>query len=157
VKRNGSGKFTFLRSEFFISLYHFLLFSSFSHLPQRRDVIVEIFAAGDGINYPRKGNTVTVHYTGYLADGTRFDSSRDRNKPFKFKLGMEQVIPGLDLGVAQLSIGERAKMTIPPHLAYGERGFPGLYVPLVSSLTDYSDRIPGNSELIFDLELMTFS
>jgi FK506-binding protein 1 len=93
---------------------------------QRRDVIVEIFAAGDGINYPRKGNTVTVHYTGYLADGTRFDSSRDRNKPFKFKLGMEQVIPGLDLGVAQLSIGERAKMTIPPHLAYGERGFPGL-------------------------------
>mmetsp|Transcript_845 Transcript_845/g.844 ORF Transcript_845/g.844 Transcript_845/m.844 type:complete len:113 (+) Transcript_845:47-385(+) len=112
-------------------------------MASRRDVTVEIFAAGDGINYPRKGNTVTVHYTGYLADGTRFDSSRDRNKPFKFKLGMEQVIPGLDLGVAQLSIGERAKMTIPPHLAYGERGFPGL--------------IPGNSELIFDLELMTFS
>ena len=58
---------------------------------QRRDVLVEIFAAGDGINYPRPGNTVTVHYTGYLVDGTKFDSSRSRNKPFKFKLGFEQV------------------------------------------------------------------
>jgi FK506-binding protein 1 len=108
-----------------------------------RDVRVEIFAAGDGINYPRPGNTVTVHYTGFLADGRRWDSSRDRNKPFKFKLGAEQVIPGLDLGVAQLSIGERAKMTIPSHLAYGERGFPGL--------------IPGKSDLVFDIELITFS
>ncbi len=108
-----------------------------------RDVKVEIFAAGDGINYPRPGNTVTVHYTGFLEDGTRWDSSRDRNKPFKFKLGAEQVVPGLDLGIAQLSIGERAKMTVPSHLAYGERGFPGL--------------IPGKSNLIFDIELITFS
>lgn len=109
----------------------------------QRDVKVEIFIAGDGLNYPRAGHTVTVHYTGYLKDGTRFDSSRDRNKPFKFKLGAEQVIPGLDLGVAQLSIGERAQLTIPAHLAYGERGFPGL--------------IPPNSELVFDLELITFN
>jgi len=108
-----------------------------------RDVKVEIFAAGDGINYPRPGNTVTVHYTGFLSDGSRWDSSRDRNKPFKFKIGAEQVIAGLDLGVAQLSIGERAKMTIPAHLAYGDRGFPGL--------------IPVKSELIFDIELITFS
>ena len=108
-----------------------------------RDVKVEIFAAGDGINYPRPGDTVTVHYTGFLEDGTRWDSSRDRNKPFKFKLGAEQVVPGLDLGIAQLSIGERAKMTVPSHLAYGERGFPGL--------------IPGKSNLIFDIELITFS
>jgi len=106
----------------------------------RRDVNVEIFAAGDGVNYPRAGNVVTVHYTGFLPDGSRFDSSRDRGKPFKFKLGAEQVIPGLDLGVAQLSIGERAKLTIPSHLAYGERGFPGL--------------IPGKSELIFDIVLI---
>jgi FKBP-type peptidyl-prolyl cis-trans isomerase len=109
----------------------------------RRDVSVEIFAAGDGINYPRPGNVVTIHYTGFLTDGSRFDSSRDRGKPFKFKLGAEQVIPGLDLGVAQLSIGERAKLKIPSHLAYGDKGFPGL--------------IPGKSELIFDIELITFS
>mmetsp|Transcript_5728 Transcript_5728/g.16067 ORF Transcript_5728/g.16067 Transcript_5728/m.16067 type:complete len:103 (-) Transcript_5728:610-918(-) len=79
----------------------------------RGEVRVEIFAAGDGINYPRAGQTVTVHYTGYLSDGTQFDSSRDRGKPFKFKLGCEQVVPGLDEGVSQLSIGERAKIMIP--------------------------------------------
>ena len=93
---------------------------------------------------------LTLYFSsGYLKDGTRFDSSRSRNKPFKFKLGFEQVrayciccgmlfswhwlrrikvIPGLDLGVAQLSIGERAKLTIPSILAYGEKGFPGLWV-----------------------------
>ena len=63
----------------------------------RRDVRVEIFAAGDGINYPRPGNLVTVHYTGFLADGSRFDSSRDKGKPLKFKLGADQVIPGAQL------------------------------------------------------------
>lgn len=109
----------------------------------RRDVTVEIFAAGDGINYPKPGHTVTVHYTGFLPDGRKFDSSRDRGKPFKFKIGSEQVIPGLDLGVAQLSIGERAKLTIPSGLAYGDKGFPGL--------------IPPNTELVFDIELITFS
>ena len=129
----------------------------------RRDVRVEIFAAGDGINYPRPGNIVTVHYTGFLVDGNRFDSSRDRGKPLKFKLGADQVIPGtryiinlhniliildskligLDLGVAQLSIGERAKMFVPAALAYGEKGFPGL--------------IPPRSDLTFDIELITFS
>lgn len=108
-----------------------------------RDLAVEIFAAGDGINYPRPGNTVTVHYTGFLPDGRRFDSSRDRGKPFKFRIGAEQVIPGLDRGVAQLSIGERAKLTIPFHLAYGDKGFPGL--------------IPPRSDLTFDIELITFS
>lgn len=95
------------------------------------------------MNYPKRSQTVTIHYTGYLADGTRFDSSRDRGKPFKFKLGAEQVIHGLDEGVSQLSVGERAKLVIPAELGYGERGFPGL--------------IPGNSTLIFDVELITFT
>lgn len=60
-----------------------------------RDVAVEIYAAGDGANYPTKGSIVVVHYTGSLRDGTIFDSSRDRGKPFKFKLGADQVIPGI--------------------------------------------------------------
>ena len=104
---------------------------------------VEIFAAGDGVNYPHSGQTVAVHYSGYLPSGEMFDSSRDRGKPFKFKLGGDQVIPGLDAAVSQLSIGERAKIILPPEMAYGERGFPGL--------------IPRNSALIFDLELITFN
>lgn len=86
---------------------------------------------------------MTVHYSGYLPNGEIFDSSRDRGKPFKFKIGGEQVIPGLDAGVSQLSIGERAKLVIPSKMAYGERGFPGL--------------IPSNSDLVFDLELITFN
>ena len=61
----------------------------------RSNIPCEIIVAGDGFNYPKKGNTVTVHYTGYLADGTKFDSTRERDKPFKFTLGAEQVIGGL--------------------------------------------------------------
>ena len=86
---------------------------------------------------------ISICEQGYLPDGARFDSSRDRGKPFKFKIGSEQVIPGLDQGVSQLSIGERAKIIIPAHLAYGPKGFPGL--------------IPGNTELTFDMELITFT
>ena len=109
----------------------------------RGKVTVEIFTAGDGINYPKPGQTVTIHYIGYLVDGSQWDSSRDRGKPFKFKLGAEQVVQGLDEGVSQLSIGERAKLIIPPNLGYGAKGFPGL--------------IPPNSTLIFDVELITFN
>ena len=107
----------------------------------RGKVTVEIFTAGDGINYPKPGQTVTIHYIGYLVDGSQWDSSRDRGKPFKFKLAAEQVVQGLDEGVSQLSIGERAKLIIPPNLGYGAKGFPGL--------------IPPNSTLIFDVELIT--
>jgi FKBP-type peptidyl-prolyl cis-trans isomerase len=109
---------------------------------QRKEVIVEIKQSGDGSHFPRPGDTVTVHYDGYFLDGRKFDSSRDRGKPFKFVLGDEQVIPGLDLGVVQLSIGERAVLTIPSVLAYGDRGFDGL--------------VPPNTDLVFDIELITF-
>jgi FKBP-type peptidyl-prolyl cis-trans isomerase len=99
-------------------------------------------SAGDGFNYPTKGSTAIVHYTAFLSDGNQWDSTRER-KPFRFKIGCEQVIPGLDIGVSQLSIGERAKLTIPPSLGYGRRGFPGL--------------VPPDSELVFDIELLSFS
>lgn len=79
-------------------------------------VDVEIFTAGDGIRYPKKGQTVTIHYTGYLPDGSQFDSSRDRGKPFKFKLGAEQVIKGLDEGVSQVSRGRGAHPSAPLRL-----------------------------------------
>lgn len=109
---------------------------------QPGEIQVEVFVAGDGVKYPQKGQTVVVHYTGYLQDGKKFDSSRDRNKPFKFKLGAEQVIPGLDEGVERLCMKERAKVFIPADKAYGRKGFPGL--------------VPPDTNLIFDIELLTF-
>jgi len=103
-------------------------------------VDIETIKAGDGANFPPKGCKVQVHYTGTLTNGNKFDSSRDRGKPFEFILGQGQVIKGWDEGVAQMSRGQRAKLTCSPDYAYGPRGFPGL--------------IPPNSTLVFDVELL---
>lgn len=103
---------------------------------------IEILAPGQGAE-AKAGNTVFVHYTGTLTNGTKFDSSRDRGTPFKFRLGAGQVIKGWDMGVAGMKIGERRKLTIPGHLAYGEGGYPGL--------------IPPNATLVFDVELVNVS
>ncbi|MCB9742105.1 MAG: FKBP-type peptidyl-prolyl cis-trans isomerase [Alphaproteobacteria bacterium] len=105
-------------------------------------VMVETIQPGDGENFPKKGSTVRVHYTGTLLDGTKFDSSRDRGQPFEFRLGMGQVIRGWDEGVAQLSVGQRAKLTCTPDYAYGQRGYPGV--------------IPPNAVLVFDVELLSY-
>jgi len=88
---------------------------------------------------PERGQTVRVHYTGMLTDGTKFDSSYDRNQPLAFPVGVGKVIPGWDEGIRLLKVGEKAKLIIPPYLGYGERG---------------NGPIPPNSILLFDVELV---
>ena len=89
------------------------------------------------------GQTVEVHYTGWLTDGTKFDSSHDRDQTFSFKLGGGQVIAGWDQGVAGMKIGGARKLTIPPEMGYGERGAGGV--------------IPPNAILVFKVELIGLS
>ncbi|TNE85589.1 MAG: FKBP-type peptidyl-prolyl cis-trans isomerase [Deltaproteobacteria bacterium] len=103
---------------------------------------IEELAAGTGVR-AAKGHNVHVHYTGWLTDGTKFDSSVDRGQPFNFVLGAGMVIAGWDQGVAGMQIGGKRKLTIPGHLAYGERGYPGL--------------IPPNATLVFEVELLGLS
>jgi FKBP-type peptidyl-prolyl cis-trans isomerase len=95
-----------------------------------------------GAAVAKAGDTVSVHYTGWLTSGKQFDSSLTRGKPFSFKLGAGQVIPGWDQGVAGMKVGEKRKLVIPGDLAYGAAG---------------TDGIPANATLIFTVELIAIT
>ena len=89
---------------------------------------------------PKSGQTVVVHYTGWLTNGTKFDSSKDRGEPFKFAIGQGRVIKGWDEGVASMKVGGVRRLVVPPDLGYGPEGSP--------------PKIPGNATLVFDVELL---
>merc|ERR1719393_765377 len=104
-------------------------------------VDIKVLKPGDGQQFPKAGDTLTMHYTGTLAsNGAKFDSSRDRGQPFQFTIGVGQVIPGWDQGVMQMSLGERAVLHVPAALGYGAQGAGGV--------------IPPNADLNFDVELL---
>ncbi|KAJ2358552.1 Fork head 1 [Coemansia erecta] len=106
-------------------------------------VQIETITPGNNTDFPKPGDSVAMHYIGTLEDGTEFDSSRKRGKPFVCNIGIGQLIKGWDEGVPQMSIGQRAKFTITPDYGYGAHGVPGL--------------IPGNANLIFDVELIAIN
>ena len=107
-------------------------------MAESRTKIVDL-RAGTGAE-AKAGDRVTVHYTGTLSDGTKFDSSRDRGQPFSFTLGRGQVIAGWDQGVAGMKVGGQRKLTIPPEEGYGVRGAGSV--------------IPPNATLEFDVEMV---
>src|SRR4030095_4634 len=105
-------------------------------------LIIEDVTVGEGA-LATAGQQVKVHYTGWLTNGTKFDSSKDRNDPFVFSLGAGRVIKGWDEGVAGMKVGGKRKLTIPPALGYGARGAGGV--------------IPPNATLVFEVELLGVS
>jgi len=102
-------------------------------------LIMEDLVVGTG-GTAASGQKVTVHYTGWLTNGTKFDSSKDRGDPFVFPLGRGQVIKGWDQGVQGMKVGGKRKLTIPPEMGYGSRGAGGV--------------IPPNATLVFEVELL---
>lgn len=104
-----------------------------------QDLIIEDILVGTGTEV-KSGDTVTIHYSGTLENGKKFDSSYDRGTPFSTPIGIGYVIPGWDQGVIGMKVGGKRKLTIPFNLAYGEAGIPGV--------------IPPKSTLIFELELV---
>lgn len=112
-------------------------------MPATDAVLMDKIIEGDGKTIPQTGSIVTLDYVGYLEDGSKFDSTLERGRPFVFRVGCGEVIKGWDEGIVQMSKGERSKLTIPPALAYGSVGFPGL--------------IPPNTTIVFEVTLIDVS
>lgn len=103
-------------------------------------VVKTVIKPGDEMTYPKKGDKLSMHYTGTLKNGKKFDSSLDRGKPFTFTIGKGEVIKGWDEGVIKMSLGEKAKLEITPDYGYGSKGA--------------GAAIPPNADLIFEVELL---
>ena len=110
-----------------------------SKITTESGLLIEELRVGNG-DEAMPGQFVSVHYTGWLTDGNKFDSSKDRDEPFEFSLGQRMVIAGWDEGVLGMRVGGVRKLTIPPHLGYGARGAGGV--------------IPPNATLVFEVELL---
>lgn len=130
---------------FFTVALGLLLCAAFVHAQEKKEITTKSglkyvdLKEGDGA-MPKEGDVVTVHYTGWLTNGKKFDSSVDRDKPFVFAIGKRMVIKGWDEGVMTMKVGGKRKLTIPSDLAYGPDGRPPV--------------IPENATLIFEVELL---
>jgi FKBP-type peptidyl-prolyl cis-trans isomerase FkpA len=113
--------------------------NAMSEVTTASGLVIEELVVGEGAE-ACAGQMVSVHYTGWLTNGAKFDSSKDRNEPFEFPLGQRHVIAGWDEGVQGMKIGGTRKLTIPPALGYGARGAGGV--------------IPPNATLVFEVELL---
>ena len=111
--------------------------------PSPTDLVIEDLAPGEGKTVTGRGQTVTVHYTGWLTDGSEFDASRKHGEPFSFPVDVGYVIKGWDRGVVGMRAGGKRRLTVPPHLGYGAAGAGGV--------------IPPNATLIFEIELLKIS
>ncbi|KKT29671.1 MAG: Peptidyl-prolyl cis-trans isomerase [Parcubacteria group bacterium GW2011_GWC1_44_10] len=114
-----------------------------ARVEQKGGLKIEVLKEGSGPQAgggAKAGNTVAVHYTGWLTNGQKFDSSLDRGQPFSLQLGQGQVIKGWEEGLLEMKVGEKRRLTIPPELGYGERGA--------------GNMIPPNATLIFEVEML---
>jgi FKBP-type peptidyl-prolyl cis-trans isomerase len=109
----------------------------------KKELKLQILKCGDAVYFPKQFDSIAMHYIGYLADGTMFDNSYQRGQPVYFILGGGHVILGWEKVLPMLSKGEKARITVPPHLAYGDRGYPPVIPPLAT--------------LTYEIELLTFT